>query len=101
MSPQLRKAARGKHRWLGVQFPPSITSKDIFCAELESYLESKILFESLDFEKNSPHTCIIKVSLSDYSAVRVTLESRKGARFVSLTSSGKLRLVRERLRELN
>ena len=99
MSPKLRKAARGKHRWLGVRFSKLITGREIFCSQLEEYLENKIFFETLDFEKNAPHTCIIKVSLADYSAIRVALESHDNTRFVSLTASGKLRLVRERLRE--
>ena len=93
--PRPKKAARGKHRWIAIQANKSIQRDSL----------KKLLGESLDViewklfdsEKQSIRTySIIKVSLSDYQQALTRLNKISG--FETITSSGKIRLVRERLK---
>ena len=85
MPKKLTKALRGKRRWIGCRCPEIKLRKD-----LEDYL-SEIPVKLYDFEEGK---CILVVRLEDYDSVRSYLA--KG-RVVSETSSGKIRLVRERM----
>lgn len=100
MGPKVRKAARGKHRWIGLRFPRWISKRE----ELEELLSSRlgvgVLRKLLDFGDPVPLTCIIKVGLSDYPAARAELAKGPDSEVESLTSSGKLRSVRLRLADL-
>tara|TARA_B000000437_G_scaffold98384_1_gene71487 strand:- start:18 stop:311 length:294 start_codon:yes stop_codon:yes gene_type:complete len=93
--PRPKKAARGKHRWVAIQVNKSIQRDSL----------KKILGESLkglewklfDSEKQSKRTfAIIKITLSDYQQALSTLNEISG--FETITSSGKIRLVRERVK---
>lgn len=93
--PRPKKAARGKHRWVAIQVNKSIQRDSL----------KKILGESLkglewklfDSEKQSKRTfAIIKITLSDYQQALATLNETSG--FETITSSGKIRLVRERVK---
>ena len=93
--PRPKKAARGKHRWVAIQVNKLIQRDSL----------KKILGESLkglewklfDSEKQSKRTfAIIKITLSDYQQALSTLNEISG--FETITSSGKIRLVRERVK---
>ena len=85
MAKKLTKALRGKRRWIGCTCE-GFDSKD----DLEKYLSS-FPVKLYDFENGN---CIVVVRLEDFESVR---ESFAEGRVVSVTSSGKIRLVRERM----
>ena len=93
--PRPNKAARGKHRWIAIQVNKSIQRDSL----------KKLLGESLDglewklfdSEKQSKRTyAIIKITLSDYQQAIARMNEISG--FETITSSGKIRLVRERIK---
>mgnify|MGYP001167676211 CR=1 FL=1 len=93
--PRPNKAARGKHRWIAIQVNKSIHRDSL----------KKLLGESLDglewklfdSEKQSKRTyAIIKITLSEYRQAIARLNKISG--FETITSSGKIRLVRERVK---
>ena len=93
--PRPNKAARGKHRWIAIQVNKSIQRDSL----------KKLLGESLDglewklfdSEKQSKRTyAIIKITLSDYQQAIARINKISG--FETITSSGKIRLVRERVK---
>ncbi len=85
MAKKLTKALRGKRRWIGCTCE-GFDSK----GDLEKYLSS-FPVKLYDFENGN---CIVVVRLEDFESVR---ESFAEGRVVSVTSSGKIRLVRERM----
>ena len=93
--PRPNKAARGKHRWIAMQVNKSIQRDSL----------KKLLGESLDgldwklydSEKQSKRTyAIIKIKLPEYQLATARLNKISG--FETITSSGKIRLVRERVK---
>ena len=85
MAKKLTKALRGKRRWVGC------TCQDFKSrSELEKYL-AKLPVKIYDFENEM---CILVVSLEEYQLLKENLSS---GRVLSQTSSGKIRLVRERM----
>ena len=93
--PKGKKAARGKHRWIAIQVNKSIqrdSMKKLLGEKLEG-LEWKLF----DSEKKANRTfSVIKITLSDYRQSLTKLNETSG--FETITSSGKIRLVRERLK---
>ena len=93
--PKGKKAARGKHRWIAIQVSKSIqrdSMKKLLGEKLEG-LEWKLF----DSEKKANRTfSVIKITLSDYRQALTKLNETSG--FETITSSGKIRLVRERLK---
>ena len=93
--PKGKKAARGKHRWIAIQVNKSIqrdSMKKLLGEKLEG-LEWKLF----DSEKKANRTfSVIKITLSDYRPALTKLNETSG--FETITSSGKIRLVRERLK---
>ena len=93
--PKGKKAARGKHRWIAIQVNKSIqrdSMKKLLGEKLEG-LEWKLF----DLEKKANRTfSVIKITLSDYRQALTKLNETSG--FETITSSGKIRLVRERLK---
>ena len=85
MPKKLTKALRGKRRWIGCTCDNFASRKD-----LESYL-SKMPVKLYDFENDK---CILMVRLEDYDSMLSNLST---GRVVSQTSSGKIRLVRDRM----
>ena len=110
MAKRLSKALRGKRRWIGVQISANIPSRsetksiiEIISTDLQLSLTPKLM----DFEKNSLSngcsTGIIQVNLTDYMKFRTyisTVDSLDTNGISSITSSGKIRLVRQRLSNL-
>ena len=86
MAKKLTKALRGKRRWIGCECS-GFNSR----SELETFLQD-LPVKLYDFEDGK---CILVVRLEDYESIRDSLS--KG-RVVSVTSSGKIRLVRERMK---
>tara|TARA_B100001287_G_scaffold56414_1_gene44827 strand:+ start:1516 stop:1809 length:294 start_codon:yes stop_codon:yes gene_type:complete len=93
--PRPNKAARGKHRWIAIEVNKPIKRDSL----------KKLLGESLDglewklfdSEKQSKKThAIIKIALPDYQVATAKLNKISG--FETITSSGKIRLVRERVK---
>ena len=93
--PRPKKAARGKHRWVAIRVNKSIQRDSLqkLLGESLKGLEWKLF----DSEKQSKRTfAIIKITLSDYQQALSTLNEISG--FETITSSGKIRLVRERVK---
>ena len=93
--PRPKKAARGKHRWVAIQVNKSIQRDSLkkLLGESLKGLEWKLF----DSEKQSKRTfAIIKITLSDYQQALATMNEISG--FETITSSGKIRLVRERVK---
>ena len=93
--PKPKKAARGKHRWIAILVNKSI-QRDSFNKLLGQSLEG-LEWQLFDMEKQSKRTfAILKTTLSDYQEALATLNEI--SEFETLTSSGKIRLVRERVK---
>ena len=93
--PKPKKVARGKHRWIAILVNKSI-QRDSFNKLLGQSLEG-LEWQLFDMEKQSKRTfAILKTPLSDYQEALATLNEISG--FETLTSSGKIRLVRERVK---
>ena len=93
--PKEKKAARGKHRWVAVQVNISI-QRDSLKKLLEERLEG-LEWKLFDIHKHPKRTfAIVKTILSDYREVIIILNEISG--FETITSSGKIRLVRERIK---
>jgi hypothetical protein len=117
---RLTKALRGKRRWVGIAFAPSVRSRadaEALVQSLKTSLNQPSL-RLMDFvpAERRPELCtptekvdsrsldeglgIVRTPLSTYPLLRTMLETESeiealGAQ--SLTASGKIRLVRERL----
>jgi len=92
---QPSKAKRGKHRWIGLSVPESLDEREPLGAFLESHLELIHDWRLFDLQLiDDGLRAIIRVRLEDYPAA---LEAFSEGKVVSLTASGKIRLVRERL----
>ena len=93
--PKPKKAARGKHRWVAVVVNISI-QRDSLKKLLEESLEG-LEWKLFDIHKQPKKTfAIVKTILSDYREVLTILNEISG--FETITSSGKIRLVRERIK---
>ena len=86
MAKKLTKALRGKRRWIGCECS-DFNSRN----ELENFLQD-LPVKLYEFEDGK---CILVVRLEEYESIR---ESLSKGRVVSVTSSGKIRLVRERMK---
>jgi hypothetical protein len=89
------KAKRGKHRWIGLSVDESLDERESLNAFLESALELSRAWRLYDLQVTDDGLrAIIRVRLEDYPSA---LEAFSEGKVVSLTASGKIRLVRERL----
>ena len=93
--PKPKKAARGKHRWVAVRVNMSIPRES-----LKKLLEESLVgleWKLFDIHKHPKRTfAIVKTILSDYKEVLIIMNEISG--FETITSSGKIRLVRERIK---
>ena len=93
--PRQKKAARGKHRWIAIRVNKSI-QRDSLKKLLGESLDG-IEWKLFDSEKMSKRTfAIIKITLSDYQQALTKLNEIPGIE--TIASSGKIRLVRERVK---
>ncbi len=94
---RLNKSARGKHRWVGFVVNHAISREgldELLSTNLN--LPSWQLFDIL--QSDSKTIAILKVSLGNYQDAVTRLNGLDG--ISTLTSSGKIRLVRERIGQL-
>ena len=93
--PRAKKAARGKHRWIAIKVNKS-TQRDSLKKLLGEKLHG-LEWKLFDSEKQSKRTLsIIKITLSDYPQALTKLNEIPGIE--TIASSGKIRLVRERVK---
>ena len=93
--PRPNKAARGKHRWIAIEVNKPI-KRDILKKLLGESLDG-LEWKLFDSENQSKRTyAIIKIALPDYQVATAKLNKISG--FETITSSGKIRLVRERVK---
>ena len=89
------KASRGKFRWLGLRISESQLSRNSATAIIQQIL-ADINFRIFDCLGVDSHTLvIIRVNLKDIDLARGRLELN--TEIESLTTSGKIRLVRNRM----
>tara|TARA_B100000575_G_C22634512_1_gene391783 strand:+ start:41 stop:334 length:294 start_codon:yes stop_codon:yes gene_type:complete len=93
--PRQKKAARGKHRWVAIRVNKPMnrdTLKELLRENLDG-LEWRLF----DTEKQSKRTfAILKTTLSDYRLTLTTLNEISDLE--TITSSGKIRILRERIK---
>ncbi|DAC62867.1 TPA: hypothetical protein HA324_01130 [Candidatus Thalassarchaeaceae archaeon] len=92
---KLNKAARGKHRWIGfLTFKGEMSRAD--CEIILSEILPSVKWKLFDFKKiEGVYTGIIKVPLESYEvSIQLINEDQL---LETLTSSGKINLVRQRL----
>ncbi len=119
MAKRLSKALRGKRRWLGIECSAKFTSRSSLTKQISSVLQSSEVpeeFRLMDFHPSGSEEAVFaseKLGLSEqrgfaileiphpsYQEVRLCFgasDSYTQHGVVSRTSSGKIRLVRERL----
>ena len=120
MAKRLSKALRGKRRWVGVLVEPALNSRDKVEQSLQTLCSTLgdvrlRLFDCIVADERAQQTttveategipstgglAIIEVPLTAYSGLRAVLEGESALAshgFQSLTASGKIRLVRQRL----
>ena len=114
MAAKLSKAKRPKRRWIGFSFPSLIQSRSDLEALLARIFTEKLHFRLYDAYFFGSHvvaqSCelqqiseevgfgIVSVNLDDYKMFRDRFEENEGKpNLVSLSSSGKIRLVRQRM----
>ena len=92
---KLSKAKRGKNRWIGI----IVTNPSITRSEMSNLLElglQGISWKLFDFNQHgNKKIAIIRTMLEDASEARDKVNSIEG--LSTTTTSGKIRLVRERL----
>ena len=94
-SGRLSKAKRGKKRWIGLKVPQELNSREALSAYLKEILEVEGRWRLFDLcQCNEGLRAVIRVDLTDYPSVRSRLCEGE---VVSLSSSGKIRLLRQRL----
>ena len=90
---KLRKAARGKHRWVGLTVDEAISNRaelEVIIGQIEALQDGCKLFDFIDGQ------AIIKIPLKSYEEVKSVFKDGFNG-LISRTSSGKIRLVRERM----
>ena len=110
MAKRLSKALRGKRRWIGVQISADVSSRSETKKILETIstdLQLSATPKLIDFNQHALAdgcgTAVIQIPLTDYQEFRESIsnvESLDKIGIMSLTTSGKIRLVRQRLSNL-
>ncbi|CAI8285101.1 MAG: Uncharacterised protein [Candidatus Poseidoniaceae archaeon] len=113
MAAKVSKAKRPKRRWVGIALPNSIQSREDLTSVLEASpfgpyriklydcypgsSEAALAACSIQKRTDGVGFAIVCVLLSEYDEVRNVFDSENNYGLTSVTSSGKIRLVRERL----
>ena len=67
--PKISKAARGKHRWIGLLFSPKFSDIRVLKDEINHILKN-IHYRLYDYILDGSHgSCIIKIKLEQYKIV--------------------------------
>ena len=92
---RLGKVARGKRRWVGIHISPPADSRDS-CEKAIAVPLGGIKWKMYDCRTDESGTlAIIRVSLEDCEEVTTRLNNSQN--ISTLTRSGKIRLVRQRM----
>ena len=92
---RVSKAKRGKRRWIGFSAPENLAQRSALEKYLKESMQTTFPWRLFDLESDDEGVKgILRVRLEDYQAA---LENMNSGRLTSLTSSGKIRLVRQRL----
>lgn len=106
MAKRLTKALRGKRRWFGINVDNKFSTRNQLAEHLNllsKELELTKTIRLMDFELSSSSEfalAIIEVKLQDSKLLRANIEGEKAIEnfgIQSITTSGKIRLVRDRL----
>lgn len=106
MAKRLTKALRGKRRWFGINVSNKFSTRNQLTEHLnllskEFDLTKTIRLMDFEFPSNSEFAiAIIEVKLQDSKLLRTNIEDEKAIEnfgIQSITASGKIRLVRDRL----
>ena len=106
MAKRLTKALRGKRRWFGINVNNKFSTRNQLAEHLNllsKELELTNTIRLMDFELSSNSEfalAIIEVKLQDSKLLRASIEDEKAIEnfgIQSITTSGKIRLVRDRL----
>jgi len=113
MGAKISKAKRPKRRWIGISFSEGIQSRTALRSALSDWVFLDCDFKLYDAHfagsqvgKSAKQHCsleddagfaIVRVLLKDYESIRHRIKSAQNHTVQSHTSSGKLRLVRERM----
>ena len=91
----VNKAARGKHRWIGFHTLGKEISRPK-CEDIFSSILPNINWKLFDLKAiNGVSKGILKIPLDEYESALISINDVEFLE--TLTSSGKIRLVRERL----
>ena len=92
--PKPKKAASGKHRWIGFLIENTLSR-----GELENLMKTNLEgseWRLFDIKEDGDNTlAILKTPLEDFKQTIAQINGSKD--MVTITSSGKIRLVRKRL----
>ena len=106
MAKRLTKALRGKRRWFGINVNNKFSTRNQLTEHLSAQSRQFELAKPIrlmDFELSSDGEfalAIIEVKLQDSKLLRANIEDEKAIEnfgIQSITTSGKIRLVRDRL----
>ena len=93
--PKVNKSARGKHRWIGFQLDVEDFSRhrcEVFLSEILINMSWRLFdFKNIDGVYNG----ILKVPLRSYIDAKEIINQQDDTS--TITSSGKIKLVRERM----
>ena len=94
--PKVNKSARGKHRWIGFQLDVEDFSRhrcEVFLSEILINMSWRLFdFKNIDGVYNG----ILKVPLRSYIDAKDIINKQDDTS--TITSSGKIKLVRERMK---
>ena len=93
--PKVNKSARGKHRWIGFQLDIEDYSRhrcEVFLSEILSNIPWRLFdFKNIDGVYNG----ILKIPMKSYVDAKDIINQQDDT--ITITSSGKIKLVRERM----
>ena len=93
--PKVNKSARGKHRWIGFQLDIEDFSRhrcEVFLSEILINMSWRLFdFKNIDGVYNG----ILKIPLKSYVDAKDIINQQDET--ITITSSGKIKLVRERM----
>ncbi len=93
--PKVNKSARGKHRWIGFHLDIQYNTRDN-CEDFFSKILDNIPWRLFDFKVvDGVPNGILKISLESYMDAKNIINQQNESN--TITSSGKIKLVRERM----
>jgi len=93
--PKVNKSARGKHRWIGFHLDIRYNSREK-CEDFLSKILDNISWKLFDFKIiGDVSNGILKIPLESYMDAKNIINQQNKSK--TITSSGKIKLVRERM----